>query len=224
MNKLASKSEIMKLFHDEMTLMCGGFANRGNPKKLIDMVVESGVQNLSVISNDAGDPDLTIGRLIRSRQARRLTASHVGMNPELGQAVLEGRMELELSPQGTLAERVRCGGAGMGGVLIKTGLGTVIEEGKQKIEVNGQTYLLELPLTADVALVKAHKADSLGNLVYKGTQRNFNPLVAMAGKTVIVEADEIVPVGVLDMDEIHTPGVFVSFVWNGKEDSRHVRY
>lgn len=218
MNKLVSKSEIIKLFHDDMTLMCGGFANRGNPRKLIDMVVESGVQNLSIISNDAGDPDLTIGRLIRSRQAKKLIASHVGMNPELGQAVLEGRMELELSPQGTLAERVRCGGTGMGGVLIKTGLGTVIEEGKQKIEVNGQSYLLELPLTAEIALVKAYKADALGNLVYRGTQRNFNPLVAMAGKTVIVEAEEIVPVGALDMDEIHTPGVFVSLVWNGKEE------
>ena len=218
MNKVVSKSEIMKLFHDDMTLMCGGFANRGNPRKLIDMVVESGVQNLSIISNDAGDPDLTIGRLIRSRQAKKLIASHVGMNPELGQAVLEGRIELELSPQGTLAERIRCGGTGMGGVLIKTGLGTVIEEGKQKIDVNGQSYLLELPLTAEIALVKAYKADALGNLVYKGTQRNFNPLVAMAGKTVIVEAEEIVPVGALDMDGIHTPGVFVSLVWNGKEE------
>jgi acetate CoA/acetoacetate CoA-transferase alpha subunit len=218
MNKVVSKSEIMKLFHDDMTLMCGGFANRGNPRKLIDMVVESGVQNLSIISNDAGDPDLTIGRLIRSRQAKKLIASHVGMNPELGQAVLEGRMELELSPQGTLAERIRCGGTGMGGVLIKTGLGTVIEEGKQKIEVNGQSYLLELPLTAEIALIKAYKADALGNLVYKGTQRNFNPLVAMAGKTVIVEAEEIVPVGALDMDEIHTPGVFVSLIWNGMEE------
>lgn len=218
MNKLASKSEIIKLFHDNMTLMIGGFANRGNARKLIDMVVESGVQNIAVISNDAGDPDLTIGRLIRSGQAKKLTASHVGMNPELGEAVLAGRMELELSPQGTLAERVRCGGAGLGGVLIKTGLGTVIEEGKQKIEVNGQTYLLELPLTADIALVKAYKSDPMGNLVYKGTQRNFNPLVAMAGKTVIVEAEEIVPIGTLDMDEIHTPGVFVSMVWDRKEE------
>lgn len=217
MNKLVSKSEIMKLFHDDMTIMCGGFANRGNAKKLTDMVVESGVQNITVISNDAGDPDLTIGRMIRSGQAKKLIASHVGMNPELGEAVLAGRMELELSPQGTLAERIRCGGAGMGGVLIKTGLGTVIEEGKQKIEVNGQTYLLELPLTAEIALIKAHKADLMGNLVFKGTQRNFNPLMAMAGKTVIVEAEEIVPVGALDMDEIHTPGAFVSMIWDNEE-------
>lgn len=217
MNKLVSKSEIIKLFHDNMTIMCGGFANRGSAKKLIDMVVESSVQNITVISNDAGDPDLTIGRLIRSGQAKKLLASHVGMNPELGEAVLAGKMELELSPQGTLAERIRCGGAGMGGTLIKTGLGTIIEEGKQKIEINGQNYLLELPLTAEIALVKAYKADTMGNLVYKGTQRNFNPLVAMAGKTVIVEAEEIVPVGTLDMDEIHTPGVFVSMVWNREE-------
>ena len=217
MNKLTKKSEIMKLFHDDMTIMIGGFANRGSAKRLIDMVVESAVKDITIISNDSGDPDLTVGRLIRSGQAKKLIASHVGMNPELGEAVLSGRMELELSPQGTLAERIRCGGAGMGGVLIKTGLGTVIEEGKQKIEVNGQTYLLELPLTAEIALVKAYKADTMGNLVYKGTQRNFNPLVAMAGKTVIVEAEEIVPVGSLDMDEVHTPGVFVSIVWDGEE-------
>jgi len=217
MNKLASKSEIMKLFHDGMSLMIGGFANRGSAKKLIDMVVESGVQNISIISNDSGDPDLTVGRLIRSGQAKKITASHVGMNPELGEAVLSGRMELELSPQGTLAERIRCGGAGMGGILVKTGLGTIIEEGKQKIEVNGETYLLETPLTAEIALVKAHKADAMGNLVYRGTQRNFNPMVAMAGKTVIVEAEEIVPVGSLDMDEVHTPGVFVSMIWDKEE-------
>lgn len=217
MNKLAGKNEIMKLFHDDMTLMIGGFANRGNAKKLIDMVVASGAQNITVISNDAGDPDLTVGRLIRSGQAKKLIASHVGMNPELGEAVLAGRIELELSPQGTLAERIRCGGAGLGGVLVKTGLGTVIEEGKQKVEVNGQPYLLELPLNAEIAFVKAFKADPLGNLVYKGTQRNFNPLVAMAGKTVIVEAEEIVPVGTLDMDEIHTPGVFVTMVWDREE-------
>ncbi len=217
MNKLVGRSEIMKLFHDNMTIMCGGFANRGNAAKLIDMAVESGAQGIYIISNDSGDPDLTVGRFIRSGQARKLTASHVGMNPELGEAVLAGKIELELSPQGTLAERIRCGGAGLGGVLVATGIGTVMEEGKQKIEVNGQTYLLETPLTAEIALVKAYKADVMGNLVYKGTQRNFNPLVAMAAKTVIVEAEEIVPVGDLDMDEIHTPGVFVSMIWNGEE-------
>jgi len=217
MIKLVGRSEIMKLFHDNMTIMCGGFANRGSAAKLIDMAVESGVQGIYIISNDSGDPDLTVGRFIRSGQARKLTASHVGMNPELGEAVLAGKIELELSPQGTLAERIRCGGAGLGGVLVATGIGTVIEEGKQKIEVNGQTYLLETPLTAEIAFVKAHKADVMGNLVYKGTQRNFNPLVAMAAKTVIVEAEEIVPVGALDMDEIHTPGVFVSMIWNGEE-------
>ncbi len=216
-NKIASKEEIIALFQDNMTIMCGGFANRGSAKKLIDMLVESGVQNLSIISNDAGDPDLTVGRLIRSGQAKKLTASHVGMNPELGQAVLAGDMELELCPQGTLAERVRCGGAGLGGVLIRTGLGTIIEEGKQKLEVNGKTYMLETPLTADVALVKAYKADTMGNLVFKGTQRNFNPLVAMAGKIVIVEAEEIVEPGCLDMDEIITPGLFVSMIWDNKE-------
>jgi acetate CoA/acetoacetate CoA-transferase alpha subunit len=217
-SKVVSKSEIMKLFKDNMSIMCGGFANKGNPNKLIDMVVESGIQNLTIISNDSGDPDLTIGRFVRSGQMKKLIASHVGMNPEMGQAVLAGKIELELSPQGTLAERIRCGGAGMGGVLVKTGLGTVIEEGKQKLTIDGQAYLLETPLTAEIALVKAYKADTIGNLVFKGTQRNFNPLVAMAGKTVIVEAEEIVPVGSLNMDEIVTPGLFVSMIWDNKEE------
>lgn len=217
-NKVTSKSEIVKLFKDNMTIMCGGFANRGSAKKLIDIAVESGAQNLTIISNDAGDPDLTIGRFIRSGQAKKLISSHVGMNPELGQAVLSGKMELELSPQGTLAERIRCGGTGLGGVLIKTGIGTIIEEGKQKLEVGGQTYLLETPLTADIGLVKAYKADTMGNLVFKGTQRNFNPLVAMAAKIVVVEAEEIVPAGSLDMDEIITPGLFVAFIYDNKEE------
>lgn len=218
MTKVVDKSEIMKQFKDHMTILCGGFANRGNPKKLIDMVVESGVQNLTIISNDSGDPDLTIGRFIRSGQAKKLIASHVGMNPELGQAVLSGKMELELSPQGTLIERIRSGGAGLGGVLVKTGLETIIEKGKQKVQVNGETYLLETPLTGDIALVKAYKADTMGNLIYRGTQRNFNPLVAMAGKVVIVEAEEIVPVGSLDMDAIITPGIFVSMIWDNREE------
>jgi acetate CoA/acetoacetate CoA-transferase alpha subunit len=212
MGKIASSETIKSLFKDGQSVMIGGFANHGNPNRLIDILVESGVQGLTVIANDSGDPDITTGRLVRSGQANKFICSHVGMNPEMGKANAEGRIQVELNPQGTLAERIRSGGAGIGGVLLRTGLGTIIEEGKRKIEVDGVEYLLETALTADVALVHAQKVDGYGNLVFRGTSRNFNPLVAMAGKVVIVEAEEIVPIGALGVDEIHTPGIFVSVI------------
>ncbi|MCM8711246.1 CoA transferase subunit A [Clostridium sp. SYSU_GA19001] len=217
MNKVVSKAKIMEQFKDGQRIMIGGFANRGNPDKIIDLLVESKVKNLTIIANDAGDPGITNGKLVRSGQVKKYICSHVGMNPEAGEAASEGKFELELVPQGTLAERIRCGGAGLGGVLVKTGIGTLIEEGKRKIEVDGETYLLETPLKADISLVKAHKADTMGNLVYRGTSRNFNPLVAMAGKLVIVEAEEIVPAGSLNPDEIITPGVFVHMILDSRE-------
>lgn len=210
--KVVSGERVKALFRDGQRIMIGGFANHGNPRRLIDLLVESGAKDLFIISNDSGDPDLTTGRLVRSGQATRWICSHVGMNPEMGKAAAEGRIKVELNPQGTLAERIRSGGAGIGGVLLRTGIGTVIEEGKRKIEVDGVEYLLETPLTAEIALVHARKADEYGNLVYRGTSRNFNPLVATAGKIVVVEADEIVPTGSLDPDEIHTPGIFVHMI------------
>lgn len=217
MNKVCSKAEIMEVFKDGQRVMIGGFATRGVPNRLIDILVENGSKDLTIIANDSGDPGIANGKLVRSGQIKKIICSHVGMNPETGTAVGEGRFELELSPQGTLAERIRCGGTGLGGALVKTGLGTVIEEGKQKIEVDGETYLLETPLKADVSLVKAYKADTMGNLVYRGTSRNFNPLLAMAGKLVIVEVDEIVPVGSLDPHEVITPGLFVHMILENKE-------
>jgi acetate CoA/acetoacetate CoA-transferase alpha subunit len=212
MNKLIGPQDVKALFHDGMRIMVGGFANRGAPARLLDLVVESGVKNITVISNDTGDPDLTVGRLVRSRQAVKFITSHIGKNPEASDALLEGRMELELSPQGTLAERIRSGGAGMGGVLVKTGLGTVVEEGKQKIAALGETWILETALRAEIALVKAYKADTMGNLVYRGTARNFNPLIATAADIVIVEADEIVPAGALDPDQIVTPFIYATHI------------
>lgn len=216
MNKLKSAEEIKALFYNSMTLMIGGFANHGSPKRLIDLIVDSGVQGINVISNDAGDPDLTNGRLVRSRQAVKFTSSHVGMNPELGEAIATGEIELVLCPQGNLAERIRCGGAGLGGVLVKTGLGTVMQEGKQLVEVNGETWMLETPLRANIAIIKAHKADKIGNLTYRGSAQNFNPLVAMAADIVIVEADEIVEVGELDENIVVTPSVFVTYILEGE--------
>jgi acetate CoA/acetoacetate CoA-transferase alpha subunit len=215
MNKLLHAEKVKEFFHDNLRVMIGGFANHGSPKRLIDLVLESKVQNITVISNDTGDPDLSTGRLVRSRQAKKFIASHVGMNPEACEAYAAGQLELELCPQGNLAERIRCGGAGLGGALVKTGLGTIIEENKQKVEINGETWLLETPLRAEIALVKAYKADTAGNLTYRGTSCNFNPLIAMAADIVIVEADEIVPAGTLMPNEIITPFVFVTYILEG---------
>ena len=215
MSKLISHAEVKALFYDGMRLMIGGFANRGAPKTLIDLVVESGVKDITVISNDTGDPDLTTGRLVRSGQAKKFICSHVGMNPETSEAIAEGRMELELCPQGSLAERIRSGGAGLGGALVKAGLGTIMEDGKQKVEIHGETWLLETPLRANIALVKARKSDMVGNLAYRGTSRNFNPLLAMAADIVIVEADEIVATGELAPDDIVTPSVFTTHILEG---------
>lgn len=207
--KYALPDEIISLFKDGQTLMCGGFANGGTPNRLIDCVIASGARHFTLISNDSGDADLTIGRLIHLGLVDKLIASHIGRNTETVALVAEGRIELELVPQGSLAERMRCGGAGLGGVLTKTGLGTVVEEGKQLIEVNGEAWMLETALRADIGLVRARTADPLGNLTYRGTMRNFNPMIAQASDITLVDADMLVDVGELAMDAIVTPGVFV---------------
>jgi acetate CoA/acetoacetate CoA-transferase alpha subunit len=211
-NKVYRRNEIIGKFVDGQRIMIGGFATKGVPDKLIDALVESGAKNLSIISNDTGDPGVGQGKLVRSRQAVKYLCSHIGRNPEAGTLGLSGEMDVELCPQGTLAERIRCGGSGLGGVLTKTGVGTVMEDSAPKLEVDGESYLLAKPLRADIALVKAQKADTFGNLLYHGTSRNFNPLVAMAADLVIVEAEEIVPVGTIDPDYVMTPGVFVHMI------------
>lgn len=211
-NKLCRRDEIIRKFTDGQRIMIGGFATKGVPDKLIDALVESGAKNLTVISNDTGDPGIGQGKLVRSRQAVKYVCSHLGRNPEAGALGISGEVNVELCPQGTLAERIRCGGAGLGGVLITTGVGTVMEKSARKLEIDGESYLLATPLRADIALVKAKKADTFGNLLYRGTSRNFNPLVAMAADLVIVEAEEIVPVGTIDPDYVMTPGVFVHMI------------
>jgi acetate CoA/acetoacetate CoA-transferase alpha subunit len=199
-------------FADGQTIMVGGFAKNGVPNILLDILVQSKVKNLTIIASGASDPGLGLGKLFRSRQVGKFIGSHIGTNPEAVKQVAKGEIELELCPQGTLVERMRCGGAGLGGVLIKTGLGTVAEEGMQKMEVDGETYLLAKPLRADIALVHAWKADEIGNLIYRGTSQNFNPLVAMAADLVIADAEEIVPVGSIDPDRVDTAGIFVHMV------------
>ncbi|MBE7201724.1 CoA transferase subunit A [Methylobacterium sp. A49B] len=197
------------LVPDGATIMIGGFMGVGTPNRVIDALVARGARNLTVIANDTARPGVGIGKLIGAGAVSRAIVSHIGTNPETQRAMLAGEIAVDLVPQGTLAERVRAGGSGLGGVLTTTGLGTVVAEGKIVVRVGGREFLVEEALRAAVALVAARSADYAGNLVYSLTARNFNPLMAMAAETVIAEPNEIVPVGVLAPDVIHTPGVLV---------------
>src|SRR4051794_23133201 len=192
--------------------MIGGFMTVGSPLRVIDQLVRQNKRDLTVIGNDAGVPGTGIGKLISGRLVRKLTVSHIGLNPEAQQQMLAGEMEVDLVPQGTLIERIRAGGFGLGGILTATGLGTVVEEGKQKVTVAGKEYLVEPALRADFALVNAFMADYLGNLAYALTGRNFNPVIAMAADTVIVAADNIVPVGLISPDHVVTPAPLVDYL------------
>jgi acetate CoA/acetoacetate CoA-transferase alpha subunit len=194
---------------DGASLMIGGFLGVGTPERLLDELVRQGKRGLTVIANDTAKPGTGIGKLIAAGSVRKVIASHIGTNPETQQKMLSNEIEVELVPQGTLIERIRAGGHGLGGVLTPTGVGTTVEEGKRKIEVDGREYLLETPLRADFALVQAFLADYLGNLTYALTARNFNPVIALAATTVVVAAEHVVPVGVIAPDHVVTPGVLV---------------
>ena len=212
-SKAASVEEALTHIRNGQTIMLSGFTNVGSPNKFIVKMAEAGITDIDLISNDAGNDHTDgIGTLICQHRVRRLTASHVGLNPKGAEQMNDGTLEVVLVPQGTLAERIRCGGTGLGGVLTPTGIGTVVAEGKQVIQVDGRDYLLEKPLHAEVAVVKAWKADTSGNLVYRRAGRNFNPLMAMAADFVIAEVEELVEVGQLDPDEVMTPGVCVDLV------------
>lgn len=217
-SKVVPVQQALEKIHDGMTLMISGFTNVGAPNHFIMKLVERGVKDIHLISNDAGN-DYTdgIGTLVCRHRVSALIASHIGLNPEAGRQMSAGEMQVTLIPQGTLAERIRCGGAGLGGVLTPTGVGTVVAEGKQVIEVEGRRYLLELPLRAQIAIVHAARADTAGNLAYHRCGRNFNPMMAMAADLVIAEAEEVVEVGRLDPDEIMTPGVCVDMVVKERE-------
>ena len=191
------------------TLMIGGFMGVGTPRRLIDELVRQGKGGLTIIANDTARPSVGIGKLISARLVRRVVTSHIGTNPETQQQMLSGELDVELVPQGTLAERIRAGGHGLGGVLTPTGVGTPVEQAKRIVEIDGRLFLLEKPLRADVALINARRADHLGNLTYAMTARNFNPLMAMAADTVMAEPQEIVPVGVIAPDDVMTPAVLV---------------
>ena len=212
MSKVKSIEEVTAIFKDSQTLMIGGFLCAGTPEIFIDALISKGVSNLTVIANDTGFPDRGIGRLVVSRQIKKMIATHVGTNKETGIQMTEGIMDVELIPQGTMAERIRAAGVGLGGILTPTGVGTVVEEGKQKLTIDGKDYLLELPLRAEIALLHAYKADKAGNLVYRMASRNFNPLMAMAADLVIVSAENIVEIGELNPDEIMTPAPLVDIL------------
>jgi acetate CoA/acetoacetate CoA-transferase alpha subunit len=193
-------------------LLIGGFMSVGTPERVIDEIVRQQKRSLTVIANDTASPGIGIGKLITARLVRKVVASHIGLNPETQQQMMAGELQVDLVPQGTLIERIRAGGCGLGGVLTPTGLGTVVEEGKQKIQVNGQSYLVEVALRADFALVQAFLSDYMGNLAYALTARNFNPVVAMAGGTVIACVEHIVPVGVIAPDHVVTPAPVVDYL------------
>lgn len=197
---------------DGASLMIGGFMGVGTPERVMDELVRQNRKNLTVIANDTCRPGSGIGKLVRAGLLRKLVASHIGLNPETQKQMMDGKIEVELVPQGTLIERIRAGGNGLGGVLTPTGVGTVVEEGKRRIELDGTAYLLERALRADFALVHAFVADYMGNLAYALTARNFNPVIAMAGGTVIANADNIVPIGVVPPDHIVTPAPIVDYL------------
>lgn len=200
------------LIPDGASLMVGGFMGVGSPDQVIDELVRQGRRDLTVIANDSAVPGTGIGKLVSARALRKLVASHIGLNPETQQQMIAGALEVELVPQGTLIERIRSAGCGLGGVLTPTGVGTVVEEGKRKIDVDGRSYLLETALHADFALVQAFMADYRGNLVYALTARNFNPVIAMAGRTVVAEVEHIVPIGMISPDHVVTPAVLVDYL------------
>lgn len=217
MNKIKTIEQALEYIHDGMTISVGGFLACGTPETLVDAIIEKGVKDITLICNDTGFPDKGVGKWVVKGMVKKVIASHVGTNPETGRLMNTGEMEVELVPQGTLAERIRAAGAGLGGVLTPTGIGTVIEEGKQKINVEGKDYLLELPLKADIALVKGSKVDKKGNVYYKKSTKNFNPLIATAADLVIVEAEEMVEVGEIDPSDVMTPSIFVDMIVEGRK-------
>ncbi len=216
MNKLVTAQEAIKDIHDGASIMIGGFMANGTPEILVDALLEKGVKDLTIIGNDAGLRETGIGKLILNRRVKKLVASHIGLNPEAGKQMTEGTMDIDLVPQGTLAEQIRAGGAGLGGVLTQTGLGTIVQEGKEIIEIKGESFLLELPIRADFALIRGSVVDKKGNIVYNQSTRNFNTLMATAADTVIVGAEKIVEVGEIDPNHVMTPHIFVDYIVGGE--------
>jgi acetate CoA/acetoacetate CoA-transferase alpha subunit len=211
--KITTIEDVTDFFHDGMTLMFGGFGGVGSPPTLIDAILEKGIHNLTLIGNDTGFPHIGIGKIVSRGLAKKVIASHIGSNPVAGQLMHDGKLVVEFSPQGILAERIRAGGVGLPAILSDIGMDNeIVSKDKQRFVLNGNNYLVETALTAEVSIVYAKKADVYGNLIYDKSARNTNPLVAMAGEITIAEVEEIVPLGSLEPNEIITPGVFVDYI------------
>lgn len=217
-----AKNALNGVLFDGMTIMAGGFGLCGIPENLIDALLDSGVKHLTVISNNAGVDGFGLGKLLATRQIDRMISSYVGENKLFEQQFLSGELKLEFNPQGTLAERIRAGGAGIPAFFTKTGVGTIVADGKELREFNGETYVMETSLKADLAIVKAWKGDHEGNLVFRKTARNFNPIMATAGKITIAEVENLVPCGSIDPDHVMTPGIFVKRILHGTNYEKRI--
>lgn len=218
MKKLKSVKEAVSIVEDGMTIMIGGFLGVGSPELLVEGLIQKNVKNLTLITNDTAFADTSYGRLIKNKMIKTVYTSHIGTNKETGRQMNNDTLEVHLVPQGTLIEQIRAAGSGLGGVITPTGVGTKVEEKKQTIELEGKKYIIEKPLKADVAFVKAFKTDHSGNLIYDKSARNFNPIIAMAADQVIVEADEIVEDGDLNPNYVVTPHIFVDYIVRGQKD------
>lgn len=206
---------LMSGIKDGSTLLVAGFLANGTSEILIDAIIELGVRDLIVICNDTSFPDKGIGKLIKERRVKKVITTHIGTNPETQKQYINKELEVEFVPQGTLIERLRAYGAGLGGILTPVGVGTVVEEGKQKFSINGKEFLLELPLGGDISIIKAKWGDKFGNLKYYGTARNFNPVMALAGKKVIAEVENLLEIGEMNPNDVETPGIFVDYIVKG---------
>ncbi|MFJ7636898.1 CoA transferase subunit A [Peribacillus sp. NPDC097206] len=212
-HKVCRFEDVLHLFEDGQSILFGGFGGIGTPPGLINLILETGIQHLTLIGNDTGFPDIGIGRLVTQRRAKKIIVSHIGSNPNAGLSMNNGELEVEFSPQGTLVERIRAGGMGLGGILTDIGLDNdIVRKGKQTVKIGEKNYLVEPALTADIAIVFAAKADPYGNLIFDKSARNTNPLVATAGQITIVEVEEIVPLGSMDPEKIIVPGAFVDYI------------
>ena len=217
MKKIITMEEAVDKIKDGMTIMVGGFLGCGSPDKIIDKLVEKGVKDLTLVCNDTSFPEVGVGKMVVNKQFSKMYVSHIGTNRETGRQMNAEETEVNLVPQGTLAEQIRCAGCGLGGFFTPTGVGTEVEDEKEKKVIDGVTYIYEKPLKADIAIIKGLKADKKGNVYYNETARNFNPIMAMAADTVIVEAEEIVDVGELDPNCIGTPHIFVNYIVGGEK-------
>lgn len=217
MSKIIQLNDVKEHLFDGMTILFGGFMGVGTPSGLVNIILESGVKDLTLIGNDTAFSDTGVGPLITHKRVKKVIASHIGTNPETGRQMISGELEVELVPQGTLIERIRAGGAGLGGVLTPTGVGTVVENGKQIIELDGKKYLLEHPIKADIAIISSHLSDKKGNLTYQLTTRNFNPIIAFAANKTFVEPSKLVETGSILPDQVITPAALIDFIILPKE-------